>query len=497
MRIPPRLREMSPGVFLACAIALYLLWSVPLLLKWPPPLADEDLFASAARTLLHQGYLGTTIVKGLESHVYWQPPVYFLVLAPVIGVVGYSLTMLRLFSVLVSIGVIVLVFIIGLRLADPAVAKVAVFVLALDPRFVNTAAFVRMDSLCVLFLLGALALYVAPPFTGKSLNALATGGALALAALTHPLGLIGVTAFTLYVCVRSLTDKQERGRQLLLFVLPLVVGATLWGTYILQDPAGFLAQMKFQLARKDRPAILSILNVVRQYRLYPLSLAIPCAGLVYILYRAIRFQGKAVPVAILYAALTIAVVTKYETPYHVYLAPLGALSASMLALEFWRSGGKVRRYLSVACLCSILVTSLLVFSTLNLVYHFQLADETNYDEFCEAVSHRLPARATVIGWGTPSLYWGLYAQRPDVGFRDIEFFDSLSASALVKEVDYVVSTRAFDPDDDETMLRQRREYLSVLCAENGAGLRFIVELGIKKRFAYSAEIYQIVHGPER
>ena len=84
MRLIAWFQDMSGSLFLAGVIGLYLVLSLSLLLTWPPPMIDEALFASTARTLLDQGHLGTTMVRGLESRVYWQPPVYFIVLTPVI-----------------------------------------------------------------------------------------------------------------------------------------------------------------------------------------------------------------------------------------------------------------------------------------------------------------------------------------------------------------------------------------------------------------------------
>ena len=490
-----RFHHLSNPRFVGIVLLLYLVFRLPLLLLWPPPMVDEGLFASTAKTLLDTGHLGTTAVKGLESHVYWQPPVYFLALVPVIKMAGYTLTTLRMFSVLISMGVMVLVFILGLKLADAAAAKVAIIVLACDPRFVNTVAFVRMDGLCMLFILVALMLLVRPLFMNRSLNTLVMGVALALAVLTHPLGLIAVTVFTIYILFRSSPGTQEKWREVLLLVSPLAVGAIVWGIYILQDPNSFLVQMKFQFARKDRPTLPVIANVFHHYRLYPLSLAIPCAGLLYVVHRAIRFRGKVVPLAILQTVLTMVVFAKYEIPYHVYIAPLGAISAGMLVVEFWRSSKKVKRYLAAGCLSLILVNTVPVFCSLNYIHHFQIADETNYDKFCELVSRHIPAGASIIGWGTPSVYWGLYTGRPDIEYRDIAIVDSLSGNVLIREAGYVVSTRAFSIDDDEVALQKRREYLSALCVRNGADLKFVAEVGRKVRFAYSAEIYQIVHRP--
>ena len=194
-----RFRDVSDTRFVSIVVALYLLLSLPLLLKWPVPMADEAVFASTAKTLIEKGHLGTRLVHGLESHMYWQPPLYFLTLAPVIKIAGYRLASLRSFSVLTGAAIVVLVFLVGRKLGDVFSGKMAAFALVCDPYFVKYVKYVRMDGLCVVFMLTALLVFLDPLFRRKSANLLMVGILLTLALLTHPLGLVFVIVYLLHV----------------------------------------------------------------------------------------------------------------------------------------------------------------------------------------------------------------------------------------------------------------------------------------------------------
>lgn len=449
-------------------------------------MVDEGLFAGTAKTLVAEGHFGTTQVVGLESHVYWQPPLYFLVLAPVIKFVGYTLVSLRAFSVVMDLVLLLLVFRLATRLADEMTGRLSLLLLACDPRFVNTSVFVRMDVLCIIFVLAALVVATRPTSVR---NVSTSSSLLALAALTHPLGLIPATVFLAYQFL--VPDGGSRWKKALLAMTPLFVAAILWGVYVVENPHEFIVQMKFQFARKDLPVLWRVGNLIHHYRMYPLSLAMPFLGLVSFIWLLKNAFHKLLLVTLVFSALLVIVVVKYEIPYHVYLAPLGAVGTGMGVRNLWNNIALWRRVVGTAFIVLVLMNSLFVFGTLNYIHHVELVDETNYNFFCERISSKIPQRATLIGWGTPSMYWGFDAARPDVQFRDIAMLDSLSGLKLMEEADYIVSTRAFAPQEDSVTLAARRSFLSSVCLRAGRELRYIGRVGTIRRFAYSAEIFQI------
>ncbi|MBP9502589.1 MAG: DUF2142 domain-containing protein [Candidatus Promineofilum sp.] len=93
----------------------------------------------------------------------WQPPLYYLLQAPVYGLTGGSLVAMRLLSVVLGAGVVALAYFIGRALfASPwAALAVAVFV-ALTPQHLAILASVNNDSLAELIIAAILALLVIP-----------------------------------------------------------------------------------------------------------------------------------------------------------------------------------------------------------------------------------------------------------------------------------------------------------------------------------------------
>jgi 4-amino-4-deoxy-L-arabinose transferase-like glycosyltransferase len=491
------LRDVSNVKYICLVVVLYCSLSIPLLLKWPPPIADEVVFGDAARTLVQNGYLGTQLVSGMESHMYWQPPIYFFSVAQAIKISGYSLSSLRVFSVLVGAVVILMVFFIGLQVGGHATARLGSLLVACDPPFVNYIKLARMDGLCILFVLMALAVFLKPVFQSKSTNSLTAGFLAALAAFTHPFGVIAVLVFTFWILEDSSISIRERLKGISLLLFPVLVGVFLWGLWIIQDTHAFIEQMSYQFARKDRPLILTLVNTFKQYRNVPLALAMPLVSLAVVIPRAIRQRERVGLLAFLLGAIMVLVIANFEVPYHVYIAPLGAITAAMLLTEFWRASSGLKRGVAVLCVGAWLLNSLLVFGFLNITFHSKLTDDADYDQFCMSVSTHLPVGTKVCGWGTPCIYWGLHKQRPDIQFRDRAFLDSTRANEVVREVGFVVLSRCFTPEEDDVGLEMQRSVFSALCTKNQRHLRSVAIVGKKSKYAYSAEIYQVVYLTDR
>lgn len=94
----------------------------------------------------------------------WQPPLYYLLQTPVHQVSGGSLTAMRLLSVLLGAGVVVLTYFIGLALfPDRAwLALAAAAFVAFLPQHLAILSSVNNDSLAELIIAGLLLLMVAP-----------------------------------------------------------------------------------------------------------------------------------------------------------------------------------------------------------------------------------------------------------------------------------------------------------------------------------------------
>ncbi len=210
--------------------------------------SNEAWFASPAVTLLHNGYLGTTILEskgtwmeGLDRRTYWLPPVHLLVQAAWYRVVGFSLGALRSLSIVAGVAVLLAWCAIVVRLTgDRSLALLAMGITLLDPRFLTFGVLGRADMLCAAFGSAGLAAYLA--LRERSLPAaLIAGHALAAAAcLTHPCGVLYAVGL---IVMMAYCDRSRIAPALLWRVaLPYAVGLAAWGLYIAQAPAEFVRQ---------------------------------------------------------------------------------------------------------------------------------------------------------------------------------------------------------------------------------------------------------------
>ena len=170
------------------------------LTRSPVTWVDEVFFAEPARMLASSGSLSSPMffdIAGLNHYFFYQPPVYFLLMAGVYRVLGFNETVTRLGSAIPYIAGIVAVFFlarslanrVGLdRLLSSVAGLLAAFLLAFNEQSVEMSRSARGDWLAVLLLfLGWLCVSkVAHAPTHGIIWVSAGFVLLLLATLTHP-----------------------------------------------------------------------------------------------------------------------------------------------------------------------------------------------------------------------------------------------------------------------------------------------------------------------
>jgi len=209
---------------------------------------SEAWFASPAFTLLHKGYLGTTILEskgtwmaGLDRHTYWIPPIYPLAEAAWFRLFGFGLVAMRYLSVAAGGVVLFAWYAIVARLAGSrGIALLSIALTAIEPRFIVFSTVGRPDTLCAA--LGALGWAVYLIVRERSLaRAILAGSALTAAScLTHPCG--ELYAAGLLVLVLYLDWRRMSWRGWGIFAVPWAAAIAAWGVYIVQAPAAFMSQ---------------------------------------------------------------------------------------------------------------------------------------------------------------------------------------------------------------------------------------------------------------
>lgn len=263
------LRRVSGNVWvLAIAIATFVALSFGIA-GTKAPWCDEGWFACPAYNLAFHGHMGTNVLeptghylngylRGVQEHTYLNPPAHFVLLAGWFRVFGFSAVTMRAYSILWSSVTMAVLFFLVRRFAGRAAAALTAALTSIDFLFVWGSADGRMDAATGTLILSAIAAYM---FLRERNLTWAIGASQALCAfgwLMHPIALLGS------VTVLSLAWVYDRRRfrfsQLLIAAAPYAVAAAIWGIYIAQNPADFLAQFSANAAGRNAARFKGLLQ---------------------------------------------------------------------------------------------------------------------------------------------------------------------------------------------------------------------------------------------
>jgi hypothetical protein len=236
---------------LAACIALYFvlaLWIAATKAPW----CDEGWFACPAYNLAFRGKMATNVLepsghflnaylKGIQERTYIVVPNHLIALAGWFRLFGFSMFIMRAYSIVWGAIELLLLYYILVRLfPDRRVAQTAVFLLATDFIFLWSTADGRMEAPATALALACIASWL--HFRERNLGTAVIVSQMfgAAAVFTHPNALIGVIA----VIVLALRYDREQLRLWHVFAAagPYCVFLVLWSFYIVQSPSDFVAQ---------------------------------------------------------------------------------------------------------------------------------------------------------------------------------------------------------------------------------------------------------------
>jgi len=210
------------------------------------PTNDEGVFSDPAVSLATEGRLSSSMMdeigrdfQGVTRHIYYMPPLHFVLLAGWYKVWGVSLWATRLLSAAFGLGLISA----WLMVFRPIYGRSCVYfplALALDGNFIIPSARGRMDMECACLGLAAIALYLTFRERRFVLAMLGATSLIVASGLAHPNGIFYLVDLLL---ITVWLDRQRWSWKVGgIALLPFVIGGVAWGAYILQDPADFVRQ---------------------------------------------------------------------------------------------------------------------------------------------------------------------------------------------------------------------------------------------------------------
>lgn len=340
-----RMLRFSAGHDIPCVAFLVLLslaaW-LPLLTKLPTPGGDEPGFVDPAATFARQGFLGTPLylgqLPGMERHVYWQPPVYFVSLGLWFKLFGVGLVQARLFSVFCGLIVVVCVYGLARFWASPRQALGAAALCALSVWVGDGVRVARMDALCAAFILLCAVSYLWALRRRAHLASYSWAGLWAgLALLTHPLGIVAAVAV-----IAHLAWRRGRLAEFAAFLTPLALCLLGWMAYIGQDIGSFRTQMGAQEARRALYAEPPFWFWFFVSKLHIGTLAVLLGAGVWAATLARRFPDAGFVVLLAFVTLIAATFGRLSF-YFLYFVPLFcvalALCLQSLVAKGWARGG--------------------------------------------------------------------------------------------------------------------------------------------------------------
>lgn len=234
------------------AVALYVVLSIADS-STTRPIPDEAWFASPALNLAKHGYMGTSVIdpvgtglKQIDRYTYWVMPLHLLAQAGWYSLVGISLQSARTLSMLWGLLGLGAWFLIVRSLSDEReIALLTVSLIAIDMVFVGQSSNARMDMMCAALGFTGVAAYLTLRERALTTAVVVSHGFVAASMFTHP---NGAFAFGAIALLAVYFDRDKLRYKHLVFAVPYLVAAALWGLYILRAPAAFASQLTANVA---------------------------------------------------------------------------------------------------------------------------------------------------------------------------------------------------------------------------------------------------------
>lgn len=403
-----RKQQIIGWLLLSFLLLSHLLISVRVLTQDPPIHADEVFFTNVTQNYVKTGRMFMSLYgeSGIgQEHIrtLTYPPVYFFLLAIWSKLFGTTIAAYRFFSVVVSLGTLLLLYELIKKLTKTIwIPLVSVGVIFFSSQFQIASRMTRMEMLVLFFTVSALYFLVTYFKNTKRTFLLTLSLGCAIAALfTHPLGLIalGITLLAIVFFSPKLAIKYGLGS----LISILVIGA-LW---IGKDWQLFGSQLaSFVSYKTNRHMLLLLLAQGNStWGMYTfLLVTISSLGM----YIGIKAKEKLLVAFSLSALIAIIAVTiTREQWYFLYLAIMPIVVGGDIIKKVPRIG------LPLVLAILIIHVSWFVTGTGK-----ELSIPSGYQSYGEAIGKLLPKNTQVVFSVLPDPYFAL-TKRSDLGLWEV------------------------------------------------------------------------------
>ncbi len=388
--------------------------------KFPGVWTDEAWFSNPAYTLATSGYLGTTMMYGfynIMNYTYWQPPVFFLLLAVSFKLFGFGLYQARIVSVILGFFTVLFTYLLGKKLFSKKIGLLSSVVLIANPLFFLVAREVRMDIAVACFTLIALYFILIALKESKPIYYLLSSFFAILSLLSHPNGIIGIVSIVLIIGMYKIDFKNLRLnlklKEVLYFILGLAAPLIPYLIYINMDFQAFKGQFFGNIGHSTNNPLNNIITEPTRYSqlliyfkgldghimaiiLVIISICLAILG-VYYVYKNRNFSSKVLLVVLITNIILLTVIVSQKDAYW-YLGILLPYWSILIALPVQNAKLKLKiRKNLISTIFLFLILGYVLINCYAISHILLTTTNNNYKEIEFEVQKYIPEGSVVAG----------------------------------------------------------------------------------------------------
>ena len=390
--------------------------------KFPNVWGDEAWFSNPAYALAIHGILGTTMkAGGIANYTYWQPPVFFLLLATSFKLFGFGLTQARMVSVFLGFLTVLFTYLLGKRLYNKRIGLLASLLLISNPLFFYTSRQSRMDIAVACFTLIALYYILIALKDSKPVFYFVSSFFAMLALLSHPNGLMGIIAIILIILVYKVDIKgfklNLKLKEIIFFISGIILPLVPYLYYISLDFPEFKNQFMSNIGGSTSNILTNIISEPTRYITllsflkiinYPITLKVMIiAGIIltiwglYYIIKERGFNEKFLMIILLTHITLLAVVVVIKLNFW-YLSMILPYWSILIVLPFKNKINLLKDRSIKSTFLKLTLITFLIINFFGIFVIFATSTHYNYLQIEEEVQKYIPEGSVVVGDPT---YW--------------------------------------------------------------------------------------------